>query len=310
MTIKNFYKSTEVEGLINGIAKCSIKISNKIRTAAINDLLGEAGSQNIQDENIQKLDIISNEIIIEELQKHKLCFGILSEENENPIFLENNSDFLMCMDPLDGSSNIDVNVSVGTIFGVYKKESNTKDPSIFLQAGKNQIMAGYVLYGTSTTMLICYQNKVNIFTLNPKDNNYYLSHENVKTPNSGKIYSVNEGNTNTISTGYVKYLNKCHQAIEGKRTRTSRFIGSLVADFHRNLLKGGIFIYPETQSHPEGRLRLMYECSPLAMVIKAAGGNSSNGKISILDIQPTTIHQRSALIIGSSEMVADAVKYL
>jgi len=310
MTIKNFYKETEVEGLINSIANCSIKISNKLKTAAIDDLLGEVGSQNIQDENIQKLDIISNDIIIEEFQKHKLCFGILSEENENPIFLENNSDFLMCIDPLDGSSNIDVNVSVGTIFGIYKKQTEDKSQSIFLQAGKNQIMAGYVLYGTSTTMLICYQNQVNIFTLNPKDNHYYLSHQKVRTPAAGKIYSVNEGNTNIISPGYVKYLDKCHQAIDGKRTRTSRFIGSLVADFHRNLLKGGIFIYPETQSHPEGRLRLMYECNPLAMVVKAAGGDSSNGKISILDIQPTTIHQRSALIIGSSEMVADTIQYL
>ncbi len=310
MTINNFYENSEIKKIIHGIASCSIDISNKLRIAAINNLLGEAGSQNIQEENVQKLDIISNEIIIQHFKENKICFGILSEENENPIFLDNNSNLLMCMDPLDGSSNIDVNVSVGTIFGIYKKKGVAKDNSIFLQSGKNQIMAGYVLYGTSTTMLICYQNKVNIFTLNPEDNKYYLSHKNIKTPVSGKIYSMNEGNTNIIRKGYVSYLKECHHAIDGRRTKTSRFIGSLVADFHRNLLKGGIFIYPETKSHPEGRLRLMYECNPLAMIIKAAGGDSSNGKISILDIQPTSVHQRSSLIIGSTEMVTNAIKYL
>ena len=310
MTINNFYKNTELKKLINGIASCSIDISKKLRIAAIDNLLGEVGYQNIQEESVHKLDLISNEIVIQHFKENEICFGILSEENENPTFLDNSSDLLMCIDPLDGSSNIDVNVSVGTIFGVYQKKGDTKDDSIFLQSGKNQIMAGYILYGTSTIMLICYQNKVNIFTLNPKDNKYYLSHKNIKTPISGKIYSINEGNTNVISKGYANYIKKCHKAIAGKRTKTARFMGSLVADFHRNLLKGGIFIYPETSSHPEGRLRLMYECNPLAMIIKAAGGDSSNGKISILDIQPTTIHQRSSLIIGSTEMVANAIKCL
>ena len=310
MTINNFYKNTELKKLIHGIASCSIDISKKLRIAAIDNLLGEVGYQNIQEESVHKLDLISNEIVIQHFKENEICFGILSEENENPTFLDNSSDLLMCIDPLDGSSNIDVNVSVGTIFGVYQKKGDTKDDSIFLQSGKNQIMAGYILYGTSTIMLICYQNKVNIFTLNPKDNKYYLSHKNIKTPISGKIYSINEGNTNIISKGYANYIKKCHKAIAGKRTKTARFMGSLVADFHRNLLKGGIFIYPETSSHPEGRLRLMYECNPLAMIIKAAGGDSSNGKISILDIQPTTIHQRSSLIIGSTEMVANAIKCL
>lgn len=310
MTINNFYKNSEIEKIIHGISSCSIDIAKKLRTAAIDNLLGEVGYKNVQEETVQKLDIISNEIIIENFKENKICFGILSEENENPIFLNNNSDLLMCIDPLDGSSNIDVNVPVGTIFGIYQKKGDTKDNSIFLQSGKNQIMAGYVLYGTSTIMLICYQNKINIFTLNPEDNKYYLSHKNIKTPDSGKIYSINEGNTNIISKGYVNYIKECHNTIDGKRTKTARFMGSLVADFHRNLLKGGIFIYPETKSHPEGRLRLMYECNPLAMIIKAAGGCSSNGKISILDIKPTAVHQRSSLIIGSTEMVTNAIKYL
>jgi fructose-1,6-bisphosphatase I len=270
----------------------------------------------VQGEPVKKLDIYANDAFISSLNAGGQCAAIASEENEDIIVLDGaNAEkgrYLVCMDPLDGSSNIDVNVSVGTIFSVLKRqETNVKvTEDEFFVAGTEQVAAGYVIYGSSTMLVYTTGSGVNGFTLDPSIGEFCLSHPNIKTPLNGEIFSINEANEKVMPEGVRKYAQFCHELKDGKRTHTARFMGSLVADFHRNMLKGGIYIYPNTNAAPTGRLRLLYECSPLAWIIEEAGGKASDGFKRIMDIKANDLHQRVPFFIGSTEMVEKAEKFM
>jgi len=292
-------------------------VNREINKAGLVDILGEAGEDNIQGESVKKLDLYANDAFISALNSGGQCAAIASEENEDIIILDGPKSkegrYLVCMDPLDGSSNIDVNISVGTIFSVLKRKDPNKKVSEeeFFIAGNEQVAAGYVIYGSSTMLVYTTGNGVNGFTLDPSIGEFYLSHPNMTTPTNGEIFSINEANEKIMPLGVQKYAKFCHELDkDGNRTHTARFMGSLVADFHRNLLKGGIYIYPSTNAAPKGRLRLLYECTPLAWIIEQAGGKASDGKTRILDIVPTDIHQRAPLFIGSLEMMEKAEKFM
>jgi fructose-1,6-bisphosphatase I len=291
-------------------------VNREINKAGLVDILGEVGDENVQGEPVKKLDIYANDAFISSLNAGGQCAAIASEENEDIIVLDGaNAEkgrYLVCMDPLDGSSNIDVNVSVGTIFSVLKrKETNVKvTEDEFFVAGTEQVAAGYVIYGSSTMLVYTTGNGVNGFTLDPSIGEFCLSHPNIKTPLNGEIFSINEANEKVMPEGVRKYAQFCHELKDGKRTHTARFMGSLVADFHRNMLKGGIYIYPNTNAAPTGRLRLLYECSPLAWIIEEAGGKASDGFKRIMDIKANDLHQRVPFFIGSTEMVEKAEKFM
>lgn len=291
-------------------------VNREINKAGLVDILGEIGDENVQGEPVKKLDIYANDAFISSLNAGGQCAAIASEENEDIIVLDGaNAEkgrYLVCMDPLDGSSNIDVNVSVGTIFSVLKrKETNVKvTEDEFFVAGTEQVAAGYVIYGSSTMLVYTTGNGVNGFTLDPSIGEFCLSHPNIKTPLNGEIFSINEANEKVMPEGVRKYAQFCHETKDGKRTHTARFMGSLVADFHRNMLKGGIYIYPNTNAAPTGRLRLLYECSPLAWIIEEAGGKASDGFKRIMDIKANDLHQRVPFFIGSTEMVEKAEKFM
>jgi len=305
--------------LLNELIVAAKVISREVNKAGLADILGSTGRTNVQDEQVQKLDVFANNVIIERMQHvgQLCCMG--SEENADLIEIPAQypkGSYIIVFDPLDGSSNIDVNVSIGTIFGIYKKKSDETDIDLLLhdvlQPGANQVAAGYFIYGSSTMMVYTTGNGTGVhgFTLYPSVGEFLLSHENIRIPEKGKIYSVNEGNDafwdpNTLSL--VSYF-KARDKATG-RPYTSRYIGSLVADFHRNLLKGGIFMYPadhKDPNKPSGKLRLMVEANPLALVVKEAGGYASDGNGPILDIQPREFHQRVPLYIGSRQEVAFA----
>ena len=296
-------------------------ISKEVNKAGLADILGSTGEVNIQDEQVQKLDEFANRVIIERMQHigQLCCMG--SEEIADLIDIPAKypkGNYILLFDPLDGSSNIDVNVSIGTIFGIYKKQGEETDINFLLnealQPGKNQVAAGYFIYGSSTIMVYTTGNGVHGFTLYPSVGEFLLSHENIRIPERGKIYSVNESNyqywdkrTKSL-IDYFKTKDK-----ETGRPYTARYVGSLVADFHRNLLKGGIFMYPadlKDPKKPTGKLRLMVEANPLAMVVKQAGGYASNGRIPILDIKPQELHQRVPLYIGSRKDVEIAEEFI
>ena len=291
-------------------------VNREINKAGLVDILGEVGDENVQGEPVKKLDIYANDAFISSLNAGGQCAAIASEENEDIIVLDGaNAEkgrYLVCMDPLDGSSNIDVNVSVGTIFSVLKrKETNVKvTEDEFFVAGTEQVAAGYVIYGSSTMLVYTTGSGVNGFTLDPSIGEFCLSHPNIKTPLNGEIFSINEANEKVMPEGVRKYAQFCHELKDGKRTHTARFMGSLVADFHRNMLKGGIYIYPNTNAAPTGRLRLLYECSPLAWIIEEAGGKASDGFKRIMDIKANDLHQRVPFFIGSTEMVEKAEKFM
>jgi len=298
-----------------------ISIAAKIVNRAINkaglvDILGEVGDQNIQGESVKKLDLYANDAFIKSLNAGGQCAAIASEENEDIIILNGPKSergrYLVCMDPLDGSSNIDVNVSVGTIFSVLKRKEikTTVSKEEFFVKGTEQVAAGYVIYGSSTMLVYTTGNGVNGFTLDPSIGEFCLSHPNIQTPLKGEIFSVNEANEKIMPEGVRKYTQYCHQTKNGNRTHTARFMGSLVADFHRNMLKGGIYIYPNTDASPKGRLRLLYECSPLAWIIEEAGGKASDGFQRIMEIEANDLHQRVPFFIGSKEMVEKAEKFM
>jgi fructose-1,6-bisphosphatase I len=276
------------------------------------------GDTNVQGEDQKKLDVYANEQFISALKSGGECLAIASEENEDLVDVESavskNAQYVVCMDPLDGSSNIDVNVSIGTIFSIYRRLPNQSGPTTvedFLQKGTEQVAAGYVIYGSSTMLVYTTGKGVNGFTLDPSIGEFCLSHPDMKIPEGGKIYSINEGNYSHFPTGVKKYIKYCQEdAKEDKRPYSSRYIGSLVADFHRNLIKGGIYIYPSTLKSPNGKLRLLYECNPLAFIAEQAGGKASDGKNRIVDLQPTSLHQRVPLFIGSKEMVDLAEKFM
>jgi len=310
--------------LLHHVALAAKKVNREVNKAGLVDILGKAGSENVQGEQQQKLDIYANETFLDELQASGECCGVVTEENQDVITfntgLSKDAKYIFCMDPLDGSSNIDVNVSVGTIFSIYKRisKSGTKaTPEDFLQPGKNMVAAGYIIYGSSTMLVYTAGRGVNGFTLDPSIGEFCLSNHDIKIPKTGKIYSINEGNYINFPTGVKKYIKYCQEDDKKSgRPYTSRYIGSLVADFHRNMLKGGIFIYPETASHKTGKLRLLYECNPVAFIAEQCGGMaicgvSETGESQrVLDIKPESIHQRVALYTGSPMMVKKVIDFL
>lgn len=304
--------------LLHHIGIAAKKVNREVNKAGLVDILGQAGSENVQGEQQQKLDVYANDTFLEELRASGECCGAASEENEDIIIFDEglcrNARYIVCMDPLDGSSNIDVNVSVGTIFSVYKRLSPVGTPAEkadFLQPGSALIAAGYVIYGSSTMLVYTSGSGVNGFTLDPSIGEFCLSHADVKIPADGKIYSINEGNYEKFPVGVKKYIKYCQEKdTRHNRPYTSRYIGSLVADFHRNMLKGGIYIYPETDSHPHGKLRLQYECNPMAFIVEQAGGAATDGVNRILDIDPQDVHMRTPLYIGSQHMMDKVTEFL
>ncbi len=311
------YSSGELSRLINSIRLAAKVVNHEVNKAGLVDILGAAGDMNIQGEDQQKLDIFANEAFIKTLTNREIVCGIASEEEDDFIAIKegntnNQHKYVVLIDPLDGSSNIDVNVSVGTIFSIYRRVTPVGTPvtmADFLQAGNKQVAAGYIIYGTSTMIVYSTGHGVNGFTLNPAIGTYYLSHPNMQFPDEGNIYSVNEGNYVHFPQGVKDYIKYCQQE-EGNRPYTSRYIGSLVSDFHRNMIKGGIYLYPNTAKNPEGKLRLLYECNPMAFLAEQANGKASNGFTRILDIEPTELHQRVPFICGSTKMVDKAEEYM
>lgn len=308
----------ELSRLLRDIGIAAKLVNREVNKAGLADILGDMGETNVQGEDQKKLDVYANEQFINALKSGGECLAIASEENEDLVDVESavskNAQYVVCMDPLDGSSNIDVNVSIGTIFSIYRRLPNQTGPTTvedFLQKGTEQVAAGYVIYGSSTMLVYTTGKGVNGFTLDPSIGEFCLSHPDMKIPDGGKIYSINEGNYSHFPTGVKKYIKYCQEDVkEDKRPYSSRYIGSLVADFHRNLIKGGIYIYPSTLKSPNGKLRLLYECNPLAFIAEQAGGKASDGKNRIVDLQPTSLHERTPLFIGSKEMVDLAEKFM
>ena len=304
--------------LLHHIGIAAKKVNREVNKAGLVDILGRSGCENVQGEEQQKLDVYANEAFMEELQASGECCGIASEENEDvTTFHEGlcrNAKYIVCMDPLDGSSNIDVNVSVGTIFSIYRRKSPIGEAAVlddFLQKGSEMVAAGYIIYGSSTMLVYTVGRGVNGFTLDPSLGEFCLSHPNIKTPASGKIYSINEGNYEKFPVGIKKYIKYCQEKdAKTNRPYTSRYIGSLVADFHRNMLKGGVFMYTSTDSHPNGKLRLLYECNPIAFIAEQAGGLAFSEEGRILDLQPEAIHQRVTFYAGAHDMVMKVKEFL
>ena len=304
------YSSGELTRLINSIRLAGKIVNHEVNKAGLVDILGTAGEENIQGEDQQKLDVYANEVFIKNLVNREIVCGIASEEEDDFISIQGNNKknenkYVVLMDPLDGSSNIDVNVSVGTIFSIYRRVTPVGTPVTiedFLQPGKNQVAAGYIVYGTSTMIVYSTGHGVNGFTLNPAIGTYYLSHPNMQFPDKGYIYSVNEGNYVHFPKGVKEYIKYCQEE-KDDRPYTSRYIGSLVSDFHRNMIKGGIYFYPSTSKNPNGKLRLLYECNPMAFLAERAGGKASDGFNRILDIKPTELHQRVPFFCGNKDMV-------
>lgn len=308
------YATGELSRLLRNIALASKIVNREVNKAGLVDVLGTTGNTNVQGEEVKKLDILANKTFIASLELGGHCCGVASEENEEFIAFDGPSSvqgkYVVAIDPLDGSSNIDVNVSVGTIFSIYRRVSNTGDQCTaedFLQKGTEQAGAGYVIYGSSTMLVYTTGFGVNGFTLDPSIGEFCLSHENFKIPKGGKTYSVNTGNFFNFPDGVQNYINFCKS--RGKQDGSpfsSRYIGSMVADIHRNLITGGIYLYPSLDGHPNGKLRLVYECNPLSFIVEQAGGMATDGVNRILDLKPTELHQRTPIFIGSSEMVSKA----
>ncbi len=308
----------ELSQVFGAISLASKVVHREINKAGIANITGDVGNENVQGEQQQKLDVYANETFKAALANRGLICGMASEEEESYVEftheLTKGSRYIVLIDPVDGSSNIDVNVAVGTIFSIYRRKSPPDTPLTlddFLQKGTEQVAAGYVIYGSSTMLVYTTGNGVNGFTFDPSLGVYYLSHADMQVPENGRIYSVNEGNYIHFPKGVKRYIKYCQEIDpETQRPFTSRYIGSLVADFHRNLLKGGIFIYPSYAGHPEGKLRLLYECNPIAFIAEQAGGRASNGSKRIVDLQPTELHQRTPLFVGSPLMVKHMERFL
>ena len=312
------FATGDLSRLLRDIGFASKIVHREVNMAGLVDITGAYGSENIQGEEQQKLDVFADEVFIKALRHGGEVCGIASEEKDDFIAFENEKSiqgkYVLAMDPLDGSSNIDVNVSIGTIFSIYRRktEAGTKATmEDFLQPGTEQVAAGYVIYGSSTMLVFTTGNGVHGFTYDPGIGTFILSHPDMKFPDNGKIYSVNEGNYNNFNQGVRRYIKYC-QEIDASTNRpyTGRYIGSLVADFHRNLIKGGIYMYPATTAAPNGKLRLLYECSPLAFLAEQAGGSASTGNGRVMEVEPTELHQRVPYFIGSKEMVEMAETFL
>jgi len=317
--LREFPQATgELSSLLRDIGLAAKRVNVEVNKAGLVDILGDSGEVNIQGEDVKKLDVFANNQFTAVLRHGISCAGIASEEIDDFVAFDDdvskNSKYICMFDPLDGSGNIDVNVSIGTIFSVYRRvteKGNTATIGDFLQSGREQVAAGYIVYGSSTMLVYATRRGVNGFTLDPSIGEFCLSHPNIKCPEKGKIYSVNHGNFFQYDQKVKKYIDLCQ-----KKTKqdggpyTQRYIGSMVADVHRNLIKGGIFMYPGTSDKPNGKLRLLYECNPFAFIMEMAGGKATDGKQSILDIQPTQLHQRTPLFIGSKNMMEELESYL
>lgn len=320
--IERQYEIPEATGgfsrLLHHIGIAAKKVNREVNKAGLVDILGRTGAENVQGEEQQKLDLYANETFLDELRASGECCGVASEENEDIVIfdrgLQRDGRYIVCMDPLDGSSNIDVNVSVGTIFAIYKRLSAPGGPAEkadFMQPGSMLAAAGYVIYGSSTMLVYSSGSGVDGFTLDPSIGEFCLSHPDVKIPADGRIYSINEGNYEKFPAGVKRYIKYCQEKDpRSGRPYTTRYIGSLVADIHRNMLKGGIYIYPQTESHPRGKLRLQYECNPMAYLVEQAGGRATDGTRRTLDIVPQDIHQRTPFYAGSEHMMGKAAEFL
>ncbi len=308
----------EFSRLLRDIGIAAKTISREVNRAGLADIIGEAGSSNIQGEDQKKLDVIANDLVLDCFRRGGEVCAVASEEDDDIIYIDSpvskNAKYVVCMDPLDGSSNIDVNVSIGTIFSIYQRVTPVGTPATtadFFQPGNKMLAAGYVIYGTSTMLVYTTGKGVNGFTLDPGIGEFCLSHKDMKIPEQGKIYSYNEGNILSAPNGVKEYITWCQQVDKAtSRPYSARYIGSMVADFHRNLLKGGIFIYPPTEKAPNGKLRLLYECNPMSFIIEQAGGLAHTGNERVLDVVPTNLHQRVPIYMGSKKMVEQLLDLL
>lgn len=317
--LRDFPNATgELSRLLRDIGLAAKRVNVEVNKAGLVDILGEAGKTNVQGEDVKKLDEFANNQFIGVLRHGISCAGVGSEENDDIVVFDddisNNSKYVLLMDPLDGSGNIDVNVSIGTIFSVYRRISPLGLPCTlddFLQPGIKQIAAGYIIYGSSTMLVYATRRGANGFTLDQSIGEFCLSHPNIKCPESGNIYSVNHGFFFQYQKNIQNYITVCQQKNKTNGgPYTQRYIGSMVADVHRNLIKGGIFMYPLTIDKPMGKLRLLYECNPLAFIVEVAGGKATNGPQRVLDVKPTKLHERSQLFIGSKNMMDELETYL
>lgn len=312
--MRTFPEATgELAGLLRDIGLAAKRVNVEVNKAGLVDILGETGDINVQGEEVKKMDEFANNQFTGVLRHGISCAGIASEElDEMVVFddeISNQAKYICMYDPLDGSSNIDVNVSIGTIFSVYRRVTKPGTPVTiedFLQPGKNQVAAGYIIYGSSTILVYATKRGVNGFTLDQSIGEFSLSHPDIKCPEDGKIYSVNHGNFFGYSPQVKKYIDKCqHKNNESGGPYTQRYIGSMVSDVHRNLIKGGIFMYPGTTDKPNGKLRLLYECNPFAYIMEIAGGKATDGVQRILDKKPTELHERTPFFIGSLKMMEE-----
>lgn len=300
------FATGELSQLLRDIALAAKITNREINRAGLSDITGSFNKQNVQGEEQQRLDVIANYRFMRALQKGGEVCAIVSEEEEDISYTGvHNAKYVVAIDPLDGSSNIDVNVAIGTIFSIYRRKTPIGEKATLddvLQRGRDQIAAGYVLYGSSTMLVYTTGHGVNGFTYEPSLGEFFLSHPNMITPETGRLYSINEGNYNDFEPSLKHYIELCRE-----RRYSGRYIGSLVADFHRNLLKGGVYVYPATKGSPEGKLRLIYECNALALIVEQAGGMATDGKNRILDIDPKELHQRVPYYVGSKKMVEEAM---
>jgi fructose-1,6-bisphosphatase I len=311
------YAKGELSRLLRDIGIAAKIVNREVNKAGLADILGQAGSTNIQGEGQQKLDIFANGQFISALEAGGECCMIASEENENIITVSSgvskNAKYIVAIDPLDGSSNIDVNVPVGTIFSIYRRLPGDGPAGLqdVLQRGTAQVAAGYIVYGSSTMLVYTTGRGLNGFTLDPSIGEFCLSHPDMRIPAEGSIYSVNEGNYVRFPKGVKQYIRYCQmEDRRSGRPYTSRYIGSMVADLHRNLIKGGVFIYPVTAAAPDGKLRLVYECNPMAFIVEQAGGRATDGVTRVLELAVNELHQRSPIFIGSEQMVLKAEHFL
>ena len=317
--MRDFPEATgQLASLLRDLGLAAKRVNVEVNKAGLVDILGDTGSINVQGEEVKKMDDFANDHFVGVLRHGISCAGIASEELDDIVVFDdvisNNAKYICMFDPLDGSTNIDVNVSIGTIFGIYKRVSPLGAPATpedFLQPGNQEVSAGYIIYGSSTIFVYATKLGVNGFTLDPSIGEYTLSHPDIKCPDFGRIYSVNHGQFFNYEEKVKDYIQVCQKKNNTNGgPYTQRYIGSMVADVHRNLIKGGIFMYPGTIDKPKGKLRLLYECNPFAYIVEKAGGKATDGKQRILDIKPTALHERTPFFVGSKGMMEELESYL